>query len=196
MSFRDWWTSRRQRARELAAQREDAARFHRLTAALRGTASPQTQAEGPFRALVEHASDFIGILNRDGTLRYKSPSVTRLLGYTGEEMFGHELSEFVHPEEVESIRETFRQASGPPGLGPVVRCRFRHKDGSWRQIEATITNMLDNPDVSGFVLNARDITNQLRLEDQLRQSQKLEALGQLWSRRHAGHRPAEPGPRR
>jgi signal transduction histidine kinase len=57
--------------------------------------------------------------------------------------------------------------------------RIRHKNGSWRWLEGTSTNLLNDPGVRAVVSNRRDVTDQRRLEEQLRQSQKLEAIGLL-----------------
>ena len=57
--------------------------------------------------------------------------------------------------------------------------RARHKDGSWRWIEAVRKNLLHNPAVGAIVINYRDITGRKQLDEQLRQTQKLESLGVL-----------------
>jgi signal transduction histidine kinase len=55
----------------------------------------------------------------------------------------------------------------------------RHADGSWRNFETTVTNLLHDPNVEGLVLNSRDVTDRHRLETELRHAQKLESVGQL-----------------
>src|SRR5207245_6138301 len=60
-----------------------------------------------------------------------------------------------------------------------VECRVRHADGSWRNFETTVTNLLHDPNVEGLVLNSRDVTYRQRLEKELRHAQKLESVGQL-----------------
>ena len=56
---------------------------------------------------------------------------------------------------------------------------MRAADGSWAEVETTATGQLDDPELQGIVLNSRDVTERKRLEAQLRQSQRLESVGQL-----------------
>ena len=58
-----------------------------------------SRSERHFRSLIENASDIITVLRRDGTILYKSPSVTRLLGYSPEELRGQSAYEQIHPED-------------------------------------------------------------------------------------------------
>ena len=63
--------------------------------------------------------------------------------------------------------------------GKPVEWRMRAADGTWMEVETTATGQLDDPDVQGIVLNSRNVTERKRLEAQLRQSQRLESVGQL-----------------
>ena len=137
-------------------------------------------SEERFRALVEHASDLIAILEPEGHIRYISPSQTRLLGYLPDEIRGMNAFELVHPDDRERVQARFadamRVAHSLPAQRPI---RFRRKDGAWCWLMVTTTDLRLNPAVGGIVANARDVTEELRLQERLTQAQKMEALGQL-----------------
>lgn len=142
--------------------------------------------EKRFRALIENSSDVVALLNAEGTIRYQSPSVQRVLGYRPDEMIGRNAFEFLHPDEHADAQADFQQMIEQPQLPTTSLVRYRCHDGSWRWLEVTATNQLDAPDIAAIVVNYRDITErkqaeeeQARLEAQLRQSQKMESIGRL-----------------
>ncbi len=130
------------------------------------------RSEEYFRALIENASDIISILNADGTVRYHSPSGERVLGYTMEELVGKNAFEFVHPEDLEKLLNTFAQVLRIPGYTTTLEVCFRHKDGSWRYLEGIGKNLLDNPAIAGIVVNSRDVTERKQAEQALRESEE------------------------
>lgn len=136
-------------------------------------------SEERFRSLVQNSTDIVTVLEADGTIRYESPSLERLLGHDPEELKGKNAFEFVHPEDVGYVMGVFVERIPVPGTIPPIEFRFRHKDGSWRVLEAIGNNLLHDPRVAGVVINSRDISERKQLEEQLRQSQKMEAVGQL-----------------
>jgi len=125
------------------------------------------QSAAHFRALVEHALDFVVVLNQDGTVRYESPAVARILGYTPEERMGRNGFEHIHPDDLPQVRQTFTRAIQHPGATASLEFRARHKDGSWRTLEAVGINLLADPAVAGVVVNYRDTTERKRMEEAL-----------------------------
>ena len=123
-----------------------------------------------FRALVEQALDFVVVINRDGTVRYESPAVARMLGYTPEERVGRNGFEHIHPDDVPRVMQTFVRAIQLPGATVSLEFRGRHKDGSWRTLEAVGINLLEDPVVAGVVVNYRDITVRKQMEEALQQA--------------------------
>ncbi len=134
-------------------------------------------SEEHFRALIENAMDLIGIFEADATIRYFSPSLERVLGYKPEEIVGRCAMDFVHPDDVSAVADHF--SSVQTGAMGRIEMRLRHKDGSWRALEGSGTDLRHHPAVAGIVINARDVSERRKLEEQLHQTQKMEALRRL-----------------
>ncbi len=126
------------------------------------------QSEEYFRALIENAQDITSIVNDQGTIIYTSPSVERALGYKPDELVGHDAFEHIHPDDIAKVMDRFNNTLGHEKL----EYRYRHKDGSWRVMEAIGNNMFGNPAVRSAVINSRDITERKQAEDALREREE------------------------
>ena len=135
--------------------------------------------EERFRALLENSADGITVMAADGTVTYISPAGERLLGRPQAEVIGHYRADLLQPEEAAQVRADFNDLLAHPGAQQQVSFRVRNADGTWRWIEGVWTNLIDNPSVQGVVLNYRDVTERVSLEDQFRQAQRMEAVGRL-----------------
>jgi diguanylate cyclase (GGDEF)-like protein/PAS domain S-box-containing protein len=129
------------------------------------------KSEERFRALMQNSSDIITLLGTDGTVHYLSPSVEHILGYRPEELIGDNVFGYVHPDDLGQVRRAFAKGLADPNLRPLVRYRFRHKDGSWRHMESVGSNLLYDQRVREFVANSRDITERVQTEERLRQAE-------------------------
>jgi two-component system cell cycle sensor histidine kinase/response regulator CckA len=136
-------------------------------------------SERRFRALIEHSVEAIALFARDGTILYGSPNTTSVLGYELDDFVGRNAFELIHHEDHGAVAAQLAQALGRPGDAVEVAARVRHKSGRWRVLEGIFTNLLDDPNVRAIVNNYRDVTERKHLEEQLRQSQKMEAVGRL-----------------
>ncbi len=142
--------------------------------------------EERFRALLENGRDIIAILDPEGKLIYESPSASRNLGFTPEEHLGRPIRDFIHPDDHPTYDAALRETLSNPGQIAYATVRYQAKGGRWRWLETISQNALDLPGVAGIVINARDVTERLkaeedrhRLETQMREAQKLESLGML-----------------
>ncbi|MGH7628073.1 MAG: putative bifunctional diguanylate cyclase/phosphodiesterase [Gemmatimonadales bacterium] len=125
------------------------------------------QNEARFRALVQHSSDVIIVIRPDGSIRFVSPSATRVLRYEPRTVQGRSIADLLHTDDVEPARAFIAEAARTPGVGAPVEWRFRQPDGSALHAEIIATNLLDEPTVRGIVLNTRDVSERKRLEQQL-----------------------------
>jgi PAS domain S-box-containing protein len=120
--------------------------------------------EEHFRSLIENALDIISVLNVDGLIRYASPSVLRVLGWRPEELDGCSFFDYVHGEDIGSVRDLVTTIAGTT----LREIRFRHRDGGWRMLEAAGSRYVDESGSPGVILNARDITERKKSEEALR----------------------------
>ena len=124
-------------------------------------------------ALTEHACDMITVAAPDGKLLYVSGGVKNPLGYTPEERQSKLLFALVHPDDEEALRAKYQQLVDGD-IGAFSReFRARHKDGSYRWLEASFTSALANPLIAGVVINSRDITEKRLAEGRLAQREEV-----------------------
>jgi PAS domain S-box-containing protein len=114
-----------------------------------------------YEALIENASDVVTILDADGTIRYESPSIERVLGYDPQDLVGENAFEYIHPEDRPAVVEEFEAAVADPDATPTVEYRFRDADGEWRVLESVGSNHIDTPPIEGYVVNSRDVTERV-----------------------------------
>lgn len=136
------------------------------------------QREELFRLITENAADMIAVVDGHDRRLYNSPSYERVLGYAPDEMLKTNALEQVHPEDLAVVKAAAEE-SRTKGFGRRIEYRMRHKDGSWRLLESTSNTILDSEGTGRLVIVNRDITDRRRLEEQFRQSQKMEAVGRL-----------------
>ena len=130
------------------------------------------KSEEHFRSLTENASDIVTILGDDGILRYVSPSVQRLLGYSTNELLGRNAFEFMHPDELGPVMEALADAIQRPGTPQTATFRFKHADGTWRILESIGQAKLDQPNAYSVIVNSRDVTERVRQEQNLQASKQ------------------------
>jgi two-component system, cell cycle sensor histidine kinase and response regulator CckA len=123
-----------------------------------------------FQALVEDGSDAIAVVDGRGVVQFASRSTARLLGYPPEEQQGRRFVEIVHDADLFKVRNVLAR-SLEHGQPVTFEFLARHKDGSWRQLEAIAINRLADPAVGGVVICSRDVTERKRADDPLKASE-------------------------
>ena len=138
------------------------------------------RSERRFRALIEHGSDSIALIDAGNKILYLSPAVTNVEGYAPEELLGRLGTEHTHPDDLPVIGAAVEKLLAQPGKPISVIWRRRHKDGRWIWLEGVATNLLDDPSVGGIVTNYRDITERLAHETRLgEQLQRLALMARI-----------------
>jgi PAS domain S-box-containing protein len=158
------------------------------------------ESERRFRALIEKSADAVSLVSADGMTLYTSPAGERIHGFALHERLVVPVWETIHPDDQVRAMTALRAVLAAPAASGAARFRWRHKDGSWRWIDATGTNLVDDPAVGAVVVNYRDVTEGVNAEtalrhanarlagaleelqtaqDQVVQQERLRALGQM-----------------
>jgi PAS domain S-box-containing protein len=129
-------------------------------------------SEGRFRAMVQSGYDFIIVLDAGATITYATPSAGRVLGYGQAALLGLNGLELTHPDDLPAVREAFERTAHGRATGRPIEFRIRHADGSWVYIEGIGSNLLEHPSIKGIVLNAREIGERKRAEEEIQRKLK------------------------
>jgi len=147
------------------------------------------QSENRFHRLTRHASDVISVCDVDGVVHYVTPSVERVFGWRPEELRGRSLAELMQPDDAARLQVvlTALSAGGAPfvpvtgGTQGALCGRIRTPSGEWVAAE-TVATWLEEGDMQGFLLTTRDVTERMRLEEQLTHQAFHDALTGLANR--------------
>lgn len=135
--------------------------------ARRAAEAKLVQSEARLQSLVQHSSDLVAVLDGEGRLVWVGDSAVGLLGYEIN-YTDADLTDLIAPHDQPVIGELFRRVCGARPINTArSEIQLRHNDGSWRDFDITLTNLLDDPNVEGVVVNAHDITERKKLEDSL-----------------------------
>ena len=127
--------------------------------------------ENLYRALSRRSSDAAIVTDTEFNLIYVSPSVTELFGYQREQMVAVLGWDFVHPDDVDRVREQVDAVLAEPEHTERFTLRIRAANGEWRWVEETLTNCLMDPDIGGLVANLRDVTAEVEAQRAMHESE-------------------------
>ncbi len=149
----------------LSSAAAQAITIHRLVTSERKARTEAEQHSSRFRALIENSHDTIILISGKGKILYVSPSVKRNSGYGPEELVGHDQTDFIYPGDIAKVATEMGKILQNPQATTTIEFRYRHKNGAWRWLESTAMNMLHNQHVRCIVINARDVTERRRLDE-------------------------------
>ena len=165
----------RQNAEEMEATQEE---LRRTNQRLEDQIEEVNRTQKRMQLLLENASEVITIYEEDGKVRYISPSVDRILGYSAQDMIGHKDIEYVIKGYEDVVDSMFKQLIDNPFESVRVQYEIRKKDGDAIWVEATGTNLLSDPAIQGILVNSRDITERRRAEQEERMRSQMQALSE------------------
>jgi diguanylate cyclase (GGDEF)-like protein/PAS domain S-box-containing protein len=160
-------------ARERRGRIENALELHRLV----------TESEQRLQSIVQHSSDLIAIVSREGVIRTLTGSVSSVFGADGQRAAGTSLMARVHPADAALVTAFLdRVARDEPGTSQTLEWRIRRADDTHGYVETVATNLLGDERVQGIVLTARDVQERKAFEAQLRHRAFHDSLTELANR--------------
>jgi len=130
------------------------------------------QASRRFRMITDNAYDLISILSVDGRFEYSNSAYHRVLGYSRSELKDQNITQFVHPKDLEIFNKALKDISEGRNATQIT-FRMRHKKGNWIYLEAVAKSMHDNSWVmTNIVIHCRDITSRKQYADELARSEE------------------------
>jgi two-component system NtrC family sensor kinase len=132
------------------------------------------------RRLMDSFPDLVVALDTDGRYTFVSPQIIEILGYRPEELVGKRMGGRTDPADRVAMLEMFDDLMYQRLSEGQIEYRTQHKNGAWRVFRASARPLHDETGrITGVIASARDITEQQRLQQQLIQSERLAAMGQM-----------------
>jgi PAS domain S-box-containing protein len=108
-------------------------------------AQPVDNGDLRFRALVQHATDMIVVIDSEGLISYESPAVERILGWKPDQRLGTPALDTVHPAFLSRAQAALKEVLEHPATSRTVELQKQDTSGHWHWVESTFTNLLDEP---------------------------------------------------
>jgi PAS domain S-box-containing protein len=165
----------RQNAEEMRATHEE---LEKTNANLETQIREVENAQKRIHSLLENASEIISIYDEDMKLKYISPSVHNIYGYTVDEMMDGKDLDRLTAKGVKEFTELFVSLVDNPGQSKSIQYTYMRKDGQKIFIESTGRNLLDDQAIDGIIINSQDITERRRAEKEERMKSKMQSLSE------------------
>lgn len=137
------------------------------------------KSEQQYRLLADTAQEMIVMHNLDGTVKYVNPAVKKLTGYSPEEVYQNDITYFLPDNALREIRKRNEIRRSGDSEQLLYTIEIKTKDGTVVPVEASSTPVMEDGDIAGILIVARDISEKMKLQQQLVQAQKMEAIGRL-----------------
>jgi PAS domain S-box-containing protein len=124
-------------------------------------------SEQKFRALVHNSSDIIAILDAEANFTYLSENAINFVGFTSAELEGKNAFTLIHPEDIPMVQAEFNKVLNSDESATGVAHRFLNKNGNYVWLESKGVNHFSDPHINGMIINAREITDRIKLQQAL-----------------------------
>jgi PAS domain S-box-containing protein len=121
-----------------------------------------------FKAIVQHLSDLVWIIDSNMIVKYESPSISRILGYEPGYSINKNGFEYIHPDDGERVLSEFEKVLNKTYEHKPIEIRLRHYDTHWVYVEILADNLIDHPGINGILITARDISERKTNEEKLK----------------------------
>ena len=165
----------RQNAEEMRATQEE---LQKSNEQLEANILKVENAQKRLYSLLENASEIISIYDENMVITYESPSVTKILGYSPQEMMGGKDMDRLTRKGENAMRQMFKQLIANPSEPVTIQYTYMKKNGQKIFLETTGRNLLNDPAIKGIILNSSDITERKRAEKEERMRSKMQALSE------------------
>jgi diguanylate cyclase (GGDEF)-like protein/PAS domain S-box-containing protein len=134
---------------------------------LRRAEHDRALSEARYSALVRASTEYVVVVDDEGTVLFAGAALERVLGIDAEEFVGRNGGEVVHPDDQPLVNAAFAEVRAGEVPRRTVTYRARRADGAWRWIEGTVSDLRDDASIGGIVVNGRDVTERIEAEDRL-----------------------------
>lgn len=124
-------------------------------------------SEQKFRSLVHNGSDLTFVIDENAYVRYVTPAVQHIAGYEPEYLLGKQAISFLHADDIELVFAELQKVKKGTNNGTATAHRFLTRSGEWIWLESKGSNLLHDSSVQGIVINSRDVTDRILVQQQL-----------------------------
>jgi PAS domain S-box-containing protein len=130
------------------------------------------RSEDFYRALIESSTETKCLTLADGTIIYMGSSVTKILGFTPQQMIGKHFADFVHPDDRKLLSKQLRTLIKRPEKNTRIQIRCINKQGKYNWFEGNVINLLDKPGFNSLIFTCWDISARKKAEIKLEEQNK------------------------
>lgn len=124
-----------------------------------------------YRSMIYYSLDGIVMTDENGVIKYCAPSASKVSGYKPEELLGHNLVEFIHPDDISISKEVFQHELHKESVVNYIHLRLLHANGNWVWCIVRGHNLLRNPSFNSIVIYFTDDSKRKLIEDKLKESE-------------------------